>query len=90
MDKKALHELIDRVNESEVDIIYFVLSRLVGADGDVELLPGELEAIKEYEEAKARGKAFRSHEEAWSAKPKKTIFTKKGLAHYTTKNFGSA
>lgn len=63
MSKEALHALIDKVDESEVMIIYFVLSRLVGDDD--ELLPEEIEAIKAYEEAKTKGEKFRSHEEVW-------------------------
>jgi len=29
MGKEALHELIDRVDEPEIDVVYFVLSRIV-------------------------------------------------------------
>lgn len=76
MGKEALHELIDKVDESEVKIIYFVLSRLIASvDDEVEeeLLPDEIEAFKEFEEAKARGDKFRSHSEVWGDKFKTKV-----------------
>lgn len=64
MGKEALYELIDKVADDEISIVYFLLSRIVRTEeNEVELLPEEIEAIKEYEEAKARGESFCSFEE---------------------------
>lgn len=69
MSKEALHALIDRVYDDEViDHVYYLLSRIVEESEEVELLPEELEAIKEAEEDKAKGVKFATHEEVWGAK----------------------
>lgn len=73
MSKEALHELIDKVDEREIEIVYYLLSRIVQDDEEVTLLPDEVEAFKEYEEAKARGEKFLSHEEVWGEKSKTKV-----------------
>lgn len=77
MGEEALHELIEQINESDVDAVYFVLSRIVGKRSfagmtfeEVEPEPDEIEIIKEYEKAKTRGEKLLSHEEVWGEKPK--------------------
>ncbi|NLL35996.1 MAG: hypothetical protein GX256_00570 [Fretibacterium sp.] len=67
MTRAALHELVDKVKESEVEMVFFLLSRVVGEPSveEVEPFPDELNAIADYEREKASGEKFFSHEEAW-------------------------
>jgi|GEM_PF-4645771 len=70
MSKNALHKLVDKISDSEVNLVYFLLSRIVTGEED-ELLPEEIEAVKEYEMAKERGEKFSTHEEVWGRIEKK-------------------
>jgi len=72
MSKEVLHALIDKVDETEEGMVLFILSRIVKSplmdEDGVEIvvpLPDELEIIKEYDEAMARGEELYSHEEVW-------------------------
>lgn len=79
MGKEALHELVEQVKDSEIEIVYFILSRVIQPKTfedmifeEVEPLPDELEIIKEAEEDKARGEKLISHEEVWGVKTEQT------------------
>jgi len=81
MGKEALHALIEQVKDNDIDFVYVVLTRLVRSSTPTSFeglefeeedpLPDEVEAFEEYEEAKAKGEKFYSHEEVWGKVEKK-------------------
>lgn len=74
MGREVLHELVDRVHENELELVYFVLSRVVrGGIEETEPLPDEIEAIREYEAGKAKGEHLYSHEEVFGKKPTESV-----------------
>lgn len=80
MGREILYKLIERIDENDIEHVYFFLSHIAGSVDFSELnfpeeepLPDEIEAIKEYEEAKARGEKFYTHEEVFGEKPKTKV-----------------
>lgn len=81
MSKEALHELIERIDEEEINHVYFFLSLVAQRKKsfagmvfeEVEPLPDEIEAYEEYKKAKAKGEKLYSHEEVWGDKPKTKV-----------------
>lgn len=64
MTKAALHELVEQIKDDDIDVVVYMLSRFIrGAFEEDEPLPDEIEAIREAEEAQARGERFFSFEE---------------------------
>ncbi len=64
MTKTTLHELVEQVRDDDIDVVVCMLSRFIrGGFEEDEPLPDEIEAIREAEEAQARGERFFSFEE---------------------------
>lgn len=62
MTRAALHEFVDRIDEEDIEVVSFVLSRIVRRPTfedmvfeDDEMTPDEAEAFAEYDAAMARG-----------------------------------
>lgn len=68
MSKDALYGLIDKVDESDLEMVYFILSRIVKKNNEATPFPDEIEAIEEYERDKENGSLVLSTaEEAWGS-----------------------
>ncbi len=66
MTKTALHELAEQVKDDDIDVVVYTLSRFIrGGFEEDEPLPDEIEAIREAEEAQARGERFFRLKRSW-------------------------